>query len=349
MEDWRDHYATCWSVPLHAEGATVGVIQFAFVREYAWLPREIELLEAAAERCSMATEKARLVENLAAREEQIRRLAGHMVEVEESERRRISRELHDEAGQSLLCVRLQMEMLEQEIPPALTGLRARLLEARDLTERTIVEIRRLIAALSPAILEQMGLAPALRQLIGRFRRIHPAEVRLQLPRRLELPKKTEIIVYRLVQEVCNNAAKYSQAEQLNISVQTADGFLRLNIEDNGVGFDVAEALSRSDCFGLSGLRERVALLGGVLQVRSLSAVAARQRNGNAELGRGQIGVDRQGTWVRIELPLHKQGEPEAVWNAASAPDGVNKPRRARGAGWKKDARPGPPRGGAAAR
>ncbi len=136
-------------------------MQFGFTRAYEWLPREQELLAAAAERCLMAAEKARLMENLARREEQIRGLAEHMLHVEEIERRRISRELHDEAGQSLLCIRLQMELIEQALPETESETREKLREARDLTERTILEMRRLIAALSPAVLEQLGLGARL--------------------------------------------------------------------------------------------------------------------------------------------------------------------------------------------
>ena len=115
-EQWHSRYQSCWSIPLAADGRTAGVMQFGFSRSYEWLPREQELLAAAAERCLMAAEKARLMEDLAQREEQVRRLAEHMLHVEEMERRRISRELHDEAGQSLLCIRLQMELLEQALP-----------------------------------------------------------------------------------------------------------------------------------------------------------------------------------------------------------------------------------------
>ena len=161
-------------------GAPPASCSSAFPRIYEWLPREQELLAAAAERCLMAAEKQRLMEDLAQREEQVRRLAEHMLHVEEMERRRISRELHDEAGQSLLCIRLQMELIEQELPESAANGRAKLREARDLTERTILEMRRLIAALSPAVLEQLGLGAALRQLVNRFQRLHPCRVRLQL-------------------------------------------------------------------------------------------------------------------------------------------------------------------------
>lgn len=304
---WAGRLATVWSVPLESCGALSGVMQFGFERPYAWLPRETELLAAAAERCWLAAERARLMEDLAQREEQIRRLASHMIEVEESERRRISRELHDEAGQSLLCVRLQLEMLEQQLPSQAEPWRRKLSETRETVEHTILEIRRLIAALSPSVLEQMGLTAALRQLVVRFRKLHPAEVRLQLPRRIELPKKIEIIVYRLVQEIFNNISKYSLASTVNLSLRSADGMLRLSAEDDGVGFDVDQALARQDCFGLSGLRERVALLGGTLAVQSRMRAAgdgpARGRKSETRRSRGQIGLDRPGTAIRIELPI----------------------------------------------
>src|SRR6202011_4763417 len=188
---WPDQFQSCWSIPLAADGRTAGVMQFGFTRTYEWLPREQELLAAAAERCLMGAEKARLMEDLAAREEQVRQLAEHMLHVEEMERRRISRELHDEAGQSLLCIRLQMELLEHALPPEQAEWIRKLREARDLTEHTILEMRRLIAALSPAVLEQLGLGAALRQLVNRFRRLHPIRVRLLLSRLGRLPQHTE--------------------------------------------------------------------------------------------------------------------------------------------------------------
>jgi signal transduction histidine kinase len=299
---WARKFATVWSVPLASGTADGGVMQFGFRNGYTWLPRERELLVAAAERCRRAAEKALLLANLAEREEQIRLLAEHMVEVEEAERRRISRELHDEAGQSLLCVRLQLEVLENR-PGRDAETRGKLAETRGMVEHSIIEIRRLIAALSPAVLEQIGLAAALRQLVGRFRQVHPAVVHLKVPRRLELPRKTEIIVYRLAQECLQNAAKYSHAQNVNLSVQSADGHLRMRIADDGVGFDVEEALSRRDCYGLSGLRERVTLLGGRLAVMSRRAADDAARGGvHAVQGRG-LREQPRGTAIDIFLPL----------------------------------------------
>lgn len=286
--DWHNRFKSCWSIPLATEGRTAGVMQFGFVKEYEWLPREQELLAAAAERCLMAAEKARLMEDLAQREEQVRSLAEHMLHVEEIERRRISRELHDEAGQSLLCIRLQMELIEQALPDSANETRDRLREARDLTERTILEMRRLIAALSPAVLEQLGLGAALRQLVNRFQRLHSTcRVKLQLTKMGALPHQLEIISYRLVQECFNNIGKHSEAKLVNVSLISADGVLKLIVEDNGVGFVVEEALAKRESFGLSGMRERVALLGGQFHVESRTESPKR------------------GTKISIELPIAK--------------------------------------------
>ena len=286
-ESWHSRFESCWSIPLAADGRTAGVMQFGFSKVYEWLPREQDLLAAAAERCLMAAEKARLMEDLAQREEQVRRLAEHMLHVEEMERRRISRELHDEAGQSLLCIRLQMELLEHALPEHEGEWRVKLREARDLTERTILEMRRLIAALSPAVLEQLGIGAALRQLINRFQRLHPCRVRLQLSKMGALPQQIEVIAYRLVQECFNNIGKHSAASHVNISLASTDGFLKLAVEDNGVGFNVQEALEKRESFGLSGMRERVALLGGRFQAES------------------RTDGSKRGTKISIELPISK--------------------------------------------
>ena len=262
-------------------------MQFGFTKPYEWLPREAELLSAAAERCLLAAQKARLMEDLARREEQVRELAERVLHVEERERRRISAELHDEAGQSLLCIRLQLEMLEKSLPDSDVKLRASLGELRVMAERTIIEIRRLLSDLSPAVLEELGLAPALRQLANRLRQIQKIEVKLRLGRLKDLPKPTAAEVYSLVQECLNNLVRHSGASRVMISATSADGELRLRVEDNGAGFDMEEALAKRRSFGLAGMRERVTMLGGRFSASS-------------QHGRG--------TRIMIELPLSKRSE-----------------------------------------
>jgi signal transduction histidine kinase len=295
---WSKRYRTCWSVPMLGPERVKGVMQFGFLRPYEWLPREQELLLAAAERCQMGAEKARLVEDLGQREEQVRSLAGRMLHIEEAERRRISRELHDEAGQSLLCVRLQLEMIEQALPEESGGLKERLAAARAETEKTILEIRRLLAALSPAVLEQLGLAAALRQLVNRLRDVHPVRAKLHLSHLERLPKGMENIVYRLVQECCHNVAKHSMATAVNLSASTADHIFRLLVEDDGVGFHVKDALEKKNSFGLSGIRERVTLMGGRFSIESWPDRPRLQPMAEA----------RRGTRILIELPIPRENQ-----------------------------------------
>lgn len=282
----RAKYKCFWSLPLVSRGRAAGVLQLGFSSDYRWLPRELDLLNAAAERCVVAAEKARLTDELARREEQVRMLAEHMVYIEEEERRRISRELHDEAGQSMLCVRLQLELIEKDLPASLAALRAKIHETREITERTITEIRRIIAALSPAVLEQLGLAAALRQLTSRFRRLYAGHIRLNMSRQLgSVSKEVETIVYRLVQECYHNIAKHSRASHVNIWLSSVDESLTLRVDDDGVGFEVDKALEKRNSFGLTGMNERVKLLGGKLDIRSRP---------------------HQGTTIHIELPVSRR-------------------------------------------
>lgn len=289
---WPGAFSTCWSVPLTAGKNLVGVLQFGFVRPYDWLPREQELLTAAAERCTLAIEKVQLMEHLSMQQEQIRSLAEGMMHVEEVERRRISRELHDQTGQDLLWIRLQMEMLENQLADA--DQKSRLAEIRDMTERTIIEIRRLIAALSPAVLDQLGLPAALRQLLNRFRNAHSAKTKLHIGKLGQLPRQLEIIAYRLTQECLNNIAKHSSCAHVNLSLTSADSCLKLTVEDDGVGFKVEDAVNKPGSFGLAGIRERVAFMGGRCEITS----HPRQPEAKNPV--------RSGTRIHVELPIQSR-------------------------------------------
>jgi signal transduction histidine kinase len=131
-----------------------------------------------------------------------------------------------------------------------------------------VEIRRLISALSPAVLEDLGLAAALRQLANRLGRLHGMQIRLRAGPLRDVPRQVAIASYRIVQECLNNALRHSSASNVNISVVSADGEMRLQVEDDGVGFRVEEALMKSGSFGLAGMSERASLLGGEFRIES---------------------------------------------------------------------------------
>src|ERR1019366_4335237 len=158
----RGSHASYWSFPIQG----VALLQLGFAVPYPWLPRELAMLHAAGARCFEAMERVRM-------QGEVRRLEAEAHRAEEAERRRIGRDLHDEAGQSLVLLRLQLEMMEKDAPPAL---RQRLEQARLIAERTVGELRRTIGALSPAVVERLGLEAALRQLAARCRQQQSADV-----------------------------------------------------------------------------------------------------------------------------------------------------------------------------
>jgi signal transduction histidine kinase len=201
-----------------------------------------------------------------AREAEVRRLESQARHTEEQERRRIGRELHDEAGQSLLLLRLQLEMLERDAPDrARTSLR----DARETVERIVTELRRIVAALSPAVLERLGLPAAIRQLAARFEKTCGAAVRLRIRGDVaSLPTERQEVIYRVVQESLHNTAKHARATVVNVSLEATDKSIRLRVADNGAGFAVEAACGRPMSFGLAGMRQRAELLGGTLAVRS---------------------------------------------------------------------------------
>jgi signal transduction histidine kinase len=281
--EMRGRYASYWSYPIRS----AMLVQFGFRTRYPWLPRELALLVAAGERCHEALERTRM-------EREIRRLEAEARCAEEEERRRIGRELHDEAGQSMLLLRLQLEMMERDAPEPL---RPRLAETRAIAERAVAELRRLVAALSPAVLERLGLKSALRQLAARFRKMHSAGLRLRISTPSEgLPVQTQEVVYRVAQECLQNIAKHSRATQVNISLGTADKSIRLSVADNGAGFCAETARDQPMSFGLAGMRERAALLGGTLAVRSAPGEGARI---TLQLPRSSAPVTRNGKNSRI--------------------------------------------------
>jgi signal transduction histidine kinase len=278
----RGRYRSYWSYPLDASA----VVQLGFAASYPWLPRERTLLEIAAERCRGALERGRL-------ETEIHRLEAEARCAEEEERRRIGRELHDETGQSLLTLRLQLELMEREARGGPLGVRLK--EARVLLEGTVIELRRLLAALSPTVVERLGLTSALRHMVARFRKAHPAVVRVRMTGRLEtIPRQVQDVVYRVAQECLQNIARHSQARAVNLSLCTVDKSIRLRVSDNGTGFRTGAAAGEPTSFGLAGMRERAALLGGTLAVKATPG---------------------KGTTVILELPRNAAMVTENVQNS----------------------------------
>jgi len=260
--EMRGHFASYWSFPIRDSA----LLQFGFDNRYPWLPRERTLLEAVAERCGEAIERSR-------KEAEILRLEADRRRAEEEERRRIGRELHDEAGQSLLALRLKLELIERD---AGAGMKPRVAEVRAIAEHTVVELRRIVAALGPEVLERLGFEPAVRHLAGRLARMHPAAVRVRISvDESAVSHQAQQVIYRVAQEALQNIAKHSQATRVNFLLKSTDRNIRLSISDNGAGFAKEAALSKPMSFGLAGMRERALLLGGNLAIRTAPGKGVR--------------------------------------------------------------------------
>ncbi len=267
---WRSRYRSVWSFPIVTGMRQLGVLQLAFTKPFEWLPSEAAVLMQVTERLGLALTRCELVSGLSSREAQVRQLATHLQLVEERERKRISRELHDEAGQSLLCLRLHLEMIENGLSRRQRDTRDRIRSAREQVESIIVEIRRLLAALSPNVLEQFGLVAAIRHLLKEFLKVFPesVEVNVNLPDKLVVSNATSMVIYRFVQECLHNILSHAQADTVKIQADHADGWLRWQVSDNGVGFEPKAVQEFEHSFGLRGISERIFLMGGTIEIVS---------------------------------------------------------------------------------
>jgi two-component system, NarL family, sensor histidine kinase UhpB len=201
-------------------------------------------------------------------------LSRQLLNAQEEERRRISRELHDETGQGLMVLRFQLEMLASDARGQEE--KAKIQESLELLDRTIEGLRRTIARLSPRVLEELGLLAGIRreaQLVSRHTGITGD---LQLPEEIQpLSRELEVAIYRSVQEALHNIAKHSQAKRFNVKLEVGSSKATVHIEDDGVGFSLRTARDRG--FGLEGMRERAAALGGSVTVRSGQEKGTRVR------------------------------------------------------------------------
>jgi signal transduction histidine kinase len=264
----RQSARSLWAVPMKTESAVIGVLVIGFSKPYEWLPSERELLRAIADRSALAIDRARINDALREREARIAQLSAHLLQVQEQERKRISRELHDETGQGLMVIRLYLGMLEAGIKGRTP--RTKIKETLEVVDRTIDGIRRIIARLSPLVLQELGLIAAIRKEAKDLARTTGVRARVVVPDEVgRLAPETEAAIYRVVQEALHNVAKHAQASSVTIQMSRDNGSVKVLIEDDGVGMPArAGSSSHGRSFGLVGIRERIGMLGGAVRVSS---------------------------------------------------------------------------------
>jgi len=269
----REKAKALWGVPLRISDQVIGVLVIGFARPFEWLPTEKELLGAIAERSALAIEKARFHDALLERETRIAELSAHLLRAQEEERKRISRELHDATGQQLMVIRLYLGMLDGNAANS-AELKKKINETVSVVDQTIEGIRRIIAKLSPLVLEELGLIAAIRKEAKDFTKRTGVRTRVAVSESVgRLSNQTETAVYRVVQEALHNVAKHAQAKNVTVQMNRDNDQISLVIQDDGVGITQGPVVGRN--FGLSGMTERVAMLGGTAKVLSAKSKGTR--------------------------------------------------------------------------
>ena len=263
-----------WARPRHATvplrtagGGPIGVMNLILPSRRALTARDLATLSAIGDQMGLAAERARLYEELREKEAMRGKLLEKLISAQEDERRRIARELHDEAGQALTALILNLEMAEQSaerVDPQ------RLRRLRGIAEDTLAELRRLIYDLRPTILDDLGLAAAVRWYVKETIEPQGLQASMMITGADDrLPHHVETAVFRIVQEALTNILKHAQARRAAIELQMGPSDVRVTIADDGRGFDLSAVTTRRDGgMGVIGMRERAELLGGRLQMTS---------------------------------------------------------------------------------
>jgi PAS domain S-box-containing protein len=227
------------------------------------------------------TERKLAEERLGEAYKELEKLTTHLEAVREDEQKRIARELHDEMGGVLAALNVKVSLLAAQIPAEMTDIQAKVAGLEKLVDAGIQAMHRTVAELRPSLLDEVGLTFAIERYVQEFERNTEIECDLRLPEEdLALDGNQSTAIFRIIQESLTNVAKHAKASRASIVLSEWDTVVVLTIRDNGTGFDLNPQKAKS--FGLLGIRERAAMVGGKAQI---------------------TGVAGKGTTVRVSLPL----------------------------------------------
>ena len=275
------------ALPLVAEGVPIGLLQINHLSGAGHVTAcESELAGGVADRLAVALQNARLFEGARDARLRLEAVSVRLVEVQESERRRIARELHDEIGQALTGLKLQLEMSVAGAG-APDGLRS----AFSIAQRLIEQVRDSSLDLRPAMLDDLGLVPALLWHIERYTVRTGVHIKLLHDSPGDrMAANVETAAYRIIQEGLTNVARHARVHEATVRVRRTAGHLELEIVDRGIGFDPAVTdLNLST--GVSSMRERTTLLGGTFRISS---------------------APESGTCICASLPLDREPKRHAI-------------------------------------
>ena len=269
-------FVSCYGLPLIARKVSVGALFLLTPGEHNLTGDEVDYVETLTALAAMAIADARLywsnqqlTHDLFADEEHIQTLIASLRNAQEEQARRIARMLHDESAQLLASVYIALDRIAKRVAPEL---KAQIGETKNLLDQIEARLRTLAHELYPTILDDLGLDASLKFLAAQIADCKEIAITIenQLRERLTAPK--QLTLYRVVQEALNNVARHAQASQIHIRLIENDTSIYCSIRDNGAGFK-PEPLAGRDArshshLGLSGMRERVATVGGTLEILS---------------------------------------------------------------------------------
>jgi len=256
-------------IPILVNEKAIGVLALARSSPAFFNFEHVKLAEVVVAQASMAVQNAWLFEQVRAGHGRLQSLSRRLVEVQESERRYIARELHDEASQSLTALKFGLRLLEQEVDQP-DNFMARMAELKQLTEQVLEELHRLAMDLRPASLDYLGLVVALEQLVKDLGERYHLNMRFKVSGfgdNVRLPDYVETNLYRIVQEALTNAVRHANASNIDVILEWRDGEIIVIIEDDGIGFETSQ-MRKSGHLGLLGMQERAQMMAGTLQVES---------------------------------------------------------------------------------
>ncbi|MFQ5745972.1 MAG: histidine kinase [Gemmatimonadota bacterium] len=258
-----DAHAYTAALPILRGDGVVGAMIVVGTARDPFAALDSRFLVALGQQVGAALENEDLYRRLESRTEELERLAGRMVAQHEEERRRLSRELHDETAQVFAAVKLEIGMAREAAGEEAAP---RLDRALDLVGSGIRAIRDVAQRLRPSLLDDLGLRPALQALADEFGARTRIGIRLELPDALPpLPDETELALFRALQEGLSNVARHADAKTVVVSFETGHRGLVLRIADDGRGLGDGRGAAE-DRMGLVGMRERISALGGTLAV-----------------------------------------------------------------------------------
>ena len=220
---------------------------------------------------SDATERIEATRRLEQSHAQIQALLAHMEVVREEERTRIARELHDELGQTLTAIRLNLRQLSSLAGPDHPEMDSRLNDVEAIVEEAMLSVRRISQELHPRILDTLGLGGAIEWETGEFRKRMGIRCRCVVPQAdIDLPETFKTHIYRLFQEAMTNISRHARATAVDVTLSCDGNILSLQVADNGVGIR-SDALT-GNSLGLTSMKERALQVGGVLSITTHPAI-----------------------------------------------------------------------------